>query len=455
MIRFVRRHAESDAAPAGLDATRRRGQLDLLQLDYVRPRLAPVAGPAPPELPEVAGSFADAVRSLGKTLFLEPELRVVASAGWSSSYVLAERVGQTLVEAGCPETPVSAVRGSNILPILDDLVAGGVQAPQPRNGRRLGDAASADPRRRPAAWRRAPRRGARRRRPRHRRRVLRRRRAGDRRRQSPPAPGRGRSWTISPAPRPRLTPPCGRSRHAALWKAAGAPAACPRASRASNSPRTARSPSTSPTPAANPTHAACSPGCRPARRAAPPTSTPTCGTTPRAPPSQPPGRRSFASPASPAPPTPTAGGSRSSTSRAFVAETMVQFLPGAAASAAAANGRGVPHAIRRRRRRALASHRAGTGARRRRSRRRQLAPPRLPLAAPAAVPRVRRGDRQLRRRQSHDRPPPEPAAPPSTPNAASGPPASPATPSTSPSTRARRTNGSRVLDARRLDCMAC
>jgi hypothetical protein len=134
VIRFVRRHADHDAAPAGLDQLASRGQLDLLQLDYVRPRLAPVTGPAPAELPEIAGSFIDAVRSLGKTLFLEPELRVVASAGWSNSYLLAERAGQALAEAGCPETPVSAVRGSNVLAILEDLVAGGLKLPNLETG---------------------------------------------------------------------------------------------------------------------------------------------------------------------------------------------------------------------------------------------------------------------------------------------------------------------------------
>jgi hypothetical protein len=125
VIRFVRRHADYDANPAGLDELASRGQLDLLQLDYVRPRLAPVAAPGPPELPEVAGSFADAVRRLGKMIFLEPELRVFANAGWGNSYGMTERTGQALVEAGCPETPVSAVRGSNVLPILEDLAAYG------------------------------------------------------------------------------------------------------------------------------------------------------------------------------------------------------------------------------------------------------------------------------------------------------------------------------------------
>jgi hypothetical protein len=126
VIRLVRLHAENDLAPAGLAELVAAGELDLLQLDYDRPRVAPVTA-MHPELPEQATSFDAALRSVARTLFLQPSFCVATNAGWSNSYEAAERAAAILVEAGCPETPVAAVRGSNILPILDDLIANGVR----------------------------------------------------------------------------------------------------------------------------------------------------------------------------------------------------------------------------------------------------------------------------------------------------------------------------------------
>jgi hypothetical protein len=126
VIRLVRLHAEGDVAPPGLDELAAGGALDLLQIDYQRPRLAPIVG-REPELPQRATAFNDALRTLAKSLFLEPQLRVVTSAGWCSSYLGAESAAAVLIDAGCPDVPVSAVRGSNLLPILEDLVAGGLK----------------------------------------------------------------------------------------------------------------------------------------------------------------------------------------------------------------------------------------------------------------------------------------------------------------------------------------
>ncbi len=127
MIRFARIHAESDVAPPGLDELVSGGGLDLVQLDYERPRAAPVAGATPPEIPERAVSFFDALRGVAKSLFLEPSLRIITSAGWSNSYVCSEMAGRLLAESGCADLPVSAVRGANLLPILDQLVAEGLR----------------------------------------------------------------------------------------------------------------------------------------------------------------------------------------------------------------------------------------------------------------------------------------------------------------------------------------
>jgi hypothetical protein len=127
VTRLVRIQAEPDAVPAGLASLAGGDLIDLVQLDYLRPRITAVHEAASVELAEYPASIADTVAGLGKLLFLEPELRVIAAAGWSNSYACVERVARALVACGCPEAPVSAVRGSNLLPILDYLQADGVR----------------------------------------------------------------------------------------------------------------------------------------------------------------------------------------------------------------------------------------------------------------------------------------------------------------------------------------
>jgi hypothetical protein len=127
VVRIVRIHAESDVAPAGVAALAAAGAVDVLQLDYSRPRFAAAPGDATPELPERAVSFCDTLHSLCTSLFLEPDFRVITSAGWSDSYAFVEKVGRALVAGGSPEVPVSAVRGANLMGIIDFLAADGVR----------------------------------------------------------------------------------------------------------------------------------------------------------------------------------------------------------------------------------------------------------------------------------------------------------------------------------------
>jgi hypothetical protein len=126
VVRLVRIHAESDVAPAGLAELARAGPLDVLQLDYERPRIAAVADGADAELPTGASSICSALTALCSSLFLEPEFRIITSAGWSDSYGAVERVGRALAAGGNPDLPVSAVRGANLMGILDDLAADGM-----------------------------------------------------------------------------------------------------------------------------------------------------------------------------------------------------------------------------------------------------------------------------------------------------------------------------------------
>jgi hypothetical protein len=123
LMRFARLHCECDEAPLGLAELAAGGELNFLQLDYPRPRMVAVEGAAPVEMPGCAPGFTLSMRALVKTLFLEPELRVVTSAGWSDAYSTVEHAAVVLTEGGCGDVPVSAVRGSNLLPILEMLVA--------------------------------------------------------------------------------------------------------------------------------------------------------------------------------------------------------------------------------------------------------------------------------------------------------------------------------------------
>lgn len=127
MVRLVRIHAESDVVPAGLPALAMGGAIDVLQLDYARPRFAAAPGAAAPELPERAVSFCETLHGLCTSLFLEPDFRIITSAGWSDSYAFVEQVARSLVDGGSPDVPVSAVRGANLMGIIDFLAADGVR----------------------------------------------------------------------------------------------------------------------------------------------------------------------------------------------------------------------------------------------------------------------------------------------------------------------------------------
>ena len=133
-MRFARLQCESEGTPVGLNELVTPEQLDFIQLDYSRPRMAPIEGRAVAELSECALGFADATRALIKTLFLDPDLRVVTSAGWSDAYGTVEHAAAVLVEGGCGELPMSAVRGSNLLPILEMLVAEHVDLKNSKTG---------------------------------------------------------------------------------------------------------------------------------------------------------------------------------------------------------------------------------------------------------------------------------------------------------------------------------
>lgn len=133
-MRFGRLQCDSEGAPLGIEDLAEAGQLDFLQLDYPRPRWTSVAGTAPAELPEYAVGFGEALRAIVKPLYLDKQLHVVASAGWADAFSCIERAAAVLVDAGCGDLPLAAVRGSNLLPILEMVEADGINLDNAETG---------------------------------------------------------------------------------------------------------------------------------------------------------------------------------------------------------------------------------------------------------------------------------------------------------------------------------
>ena len=133
-MRFARLQCDGEGAPLGIEELADTGQLDFLQLDYPRPRWAAVSGVAEAELPEYAVGFSEALRAIVKALYLDNELHLFASAGWADAFSCVERAASVLVEAGCGEVPLAAVRGSNLLPILEMVEADGIRLDNAETG---------------------------------------------------------------------------------------------------------------------------------------------------------------------------------------------------------------------------------------------------------------------------------------------------------------------------------
>ncbi|MEM9658177.1 MAG: acyclic terpene utilization AtuA family protein, partial [Planctomycetota bacterium] len=126
-MRFARIAALPDRAVAGLADDVAESDLELLQLDYART-------PCESGFPEFAPTFAEQLQAFRKALFLNPELRVVTNAGWANALFCVEEAAKAFAASGCGEIPFSAVRGSNLLPILDFLVQAGVDLANSETG---------------------------------------------------------------------------------------------------------------------------------------------------------------------------------------------------------------------------------------------------------------------------------------------------------------------------------
>lgn len=135
-MRFARLQCDVEGAPLGIEDLVESAELDYLQLDYPRPRWTNVEGAVAADLPEYAVGFGETLRSIVKPLYLGTQLHVVASAGWADAFSCVEKAAAVLLETGCGNMPLAAVRGSNLLPILEMLERDGVRLDNAETGAR-------------------------------------------------------------------------------------------------------------------------------------------------------------------------------------------------------------------------------------------------------------------------------------------------------------------------------
>ncbi|MBX3432719.1 MAG: acyclic terpene utilization AtuA family protein [Pirellulales bacterium] len=132
-MRFIRLAAAADRPAVGVAELAARSEIDLLQLDYRRPRRVPVGSQA--QAPEFAPGFIGTLAALQSAMFLEADFCIVTSAGWSNAMHCVEEAAGVLCRSGGEDVPISAVRGANVLPILDFLVASRVDLSHAVTGR--------------------------------------------------------------------------------------------------------------------------------------------------------------------------------------------------------------------------------------------------------------------------------------------------------------------------------
>ncbi len=125
-----------DASTSGLAQLASRTQLDCLQLDYHWPASGfdcmasnPHAGYARGLLPLMA--------ELQRLLYLTPELRLITNAGAGAPQSCAEAVSNCLCEHGNGRIPVTAIRGTDILAQLEELIAAGADLSNLQTGAAL------------------------------------------------------------------------------------------------------------------------------------------------------------------------------------------------------------------------------------------------------------------------------------------------------------------------------
>ena len=120
-FRFARVKSSWNRSADRVEELLKRAELDLLQLDYHWPARWPCStGDRKTPWKSWATGFSDQWRKLHKSIYLEPDLKLVTHAGGGDLMGCMEALAQFLVDHGNADLPIAAVRGGNLLPLVDE-----------------------------------------------------------------------------------------------------------------------------------------------------------------------------------------------------------------------------------------------------------------------------------------------------------------------------------------------
>jgi len=128
-----------DCSNPSIDRLLEMADLDVLQLDYRWPTMGSTAGRTPAAevgdrhnggnvgCENYAPGFLKQLRTLHKSIYLNPSLHVVTSAGGRNTLGCIEAVADYLCEHDDARLPITAIRGDNVFANLEALLAEGLE----------------------------------------------------------------------------------------------------------------------------------------------------------------------------------------------------------------------------------------------------------------------------------------------------------------------------------------
>ncbi len=119
-MRLARVVSTYDQRNPTLDRLVETADMDVLQLDYVWPQACAAS-------PIYAPGLLRQLRTLHKTLYLDPNLHLITNAGGGDPRGCVEDIAQFLCEHGDAKLPLTAIRGDNVLPCLEEFQADGIE----------------------------------------------------------------------------------------------------------------------------------------------------------------------------------------------------------------------------------------------------------------------------------------------------------------------------------------
>lgn len=135
-MKFARVLSAFDCTNPTIDRLASQFDLDLLQLDY---RWPSIDVPNNDARQQYASGLRDQLRTLHKTIYLEPSLKLITNAGGGDTLACIEMLAAYLCEHDDKSLPITAIRGDNVLARLDEMLADGLELRDLSSGTRLQD----------------------------------------------------------------------------------------------------------------------------------------------------------------------------------------------------------------------------------------------------------------------------------------------------------------------------